>query len=34
MIGYGSYGEVWLGIEKFSGTKVAVKFETEYGQVC
>ena len=33
-IGYGSYGEVWLGIEKVSGTKVAVKFETEHGQVC
>ena len=33
-IGYGSYGEVWLGIEKVSGTKVAVKFETENGQVC
>ena len=33
-IGYGSYGEVWLGIEKVSGTKVAVKFETEDGQVC
>ena len=31
-IGCGSYGEVWLGIEKVSGTKVAVKFE--YGQVC
>ena len=33
-IGYGSYGEVWLGIEKVSGTKLAVKFEAEYGQVC
>ena len=33
-IGYGSYGEVWLGIEKVSGTKVAVKFEAEDGQVC
>ena len=33
-IGYGSYGEVWLGIEKVSGTKVAVKFESQYGQVC
>ena len=33
-IGYGSFGEVWLGIEKVSGTKVAVKFEKECGQVC
>ena len=33
-IGYGSFGEVWLGIEKVSGTKVALKFETEYGEVC
>ena len=33
-IGYGSYGEVWLGIEKVSGTKVAVKFEDRYGEVC
>ena len=31
-IGVGSYGKVWMGIEKGSGTKVAVKFE--YGQVC
>ena len=33
-IGYGSYGEVWLGIERVSGTKIAVKFENRYGEVC